>query len=393
MTKFAKQIPIRVTPAPASLFPDSLNEKEKALLELADGTRALSILAAALDLAVPECESLIGHLINLQYLRPALLEETQAALATLPNLGRHQDAIALAKHILAERRGDLPTLTLLANLYEITARPADAAAQWQFISHIHRHEQRPAEALRAARKAAALQPLSHSLQLALADLCLQTGRQTEAVRVFGNYARCLSDNRMPGAALAVIDYAVQQLPGNDALLLAEAEILAAGNGVRRRRHGKKKLTISRAAALSLAVCVAVVGALGYAIGDYAAREMMMGASDAATRTLQQLGGLSPYRKWLAVREVEENLRRAAPLFASMTIPDYVSATARAGAHREKIEEELRRQRAYQQQCWERWRQSPADWRPLVELLLFDDPESPALLRARAECPALMGAEK
>lgn len=233
--KLSKIVPVRTPQPQQALFPDMFTEQQEALLTLADGSRTPAALAAALGLESAETEKLIENLARAGYLRAATTEEMLGTLTLLPNLGRHEDAIRLAQQVLTQRRGDIPTLTLLANMLEVSARPQEAAAQWQFISQIHIHENRPGEALLAARKAAALQPFTHALQDALAELCLETGRRAEAVRCWCAFARRLADQQKTDEALAVLDYAQSRIPNEDLLQFTEAEILAVRDGHPRKR--------------------------------------------------------------------------------------------------------------------------------------------------------------
>lgn len=396
--KNSRIVPVSVPVPQQALFPDMFTEGQEKLLALADGTRTAEALAAALGLPPSEVEAMIDALARAGRLRPATVEEMTAALAVLPNHGRHEDAISLARHLLALRRGDIPTLTKLANLLEVTARPQDAAAQWQFISQIHAHEGRLGEALLAARKAAALQPLTHALQDALAELCLQAGRPAEAARAWCAYARRLADSGKQDAALAVLDYAQSKIPSDDMLMFTEAELLAVGAGHPRKPElpprllKKKSLNgaerFSWSACAAVAVLLAVLAAFALGVVEYCAREKQMTACEVAEKASAKLPGLTSARKATAAGEILAALRAAAPWAGWLETREYRAALRTAAAYRDKAEAELARQRAGQAAALERWRagRSPENARVLGDLLLelMDDPASPVRPAAREE---------
>lgn len=391
--KLSKIVPVRTPQPQQALFPDMFTEQQEALLTLADGSRTPAALAAALGLESAETEKLIENLARAGYLRAATTEEMLGTLTLLPNLGRHEDAIRLAQQVLTQRRGDIPTLTLLANMLEVSARPQEAAAQWQFISQIHIHENRPGEALLAARKAAALQPFTHALQDALAELCLETGRRAEAVRCWCAFARRLADQQKTDEALAVLDYAQSRIPNEDLLQFTEAEILAVRDGHPRKRDLpphllKKKSLNSRGwpALSAAAVLLGILCALTLGATDYLVRERLLAAAEQAAADTEKIAAFPLWRKAAAAARIAEGLQAAAPTLSWMETAEYRRSLRLAREYREKAEAALEASRKAQLRELERWRANkvPENEDVLSGLLLADDPESPSVQAARAE---------
>lgn len=230
---------------------------------------------------------------------------------------------------------DINQLTAQAHVYETTARPHQAAMEWQKISALLVAQKRINEGLSAARRAANLQPLTAELQNDLAELCWQNDRPTEAVRVWGNYARQLCDQQLYEDALITITHAQKKIPRHDTLMLIEAEILAAQDGYRRRQK-----IFRRSTNLSGGLIIfAMVLLTAFGVYDYVVRERLLRACHEANQLMNNVVHLPPAEKLTTAQSIIDKLHAAQPYWNFMTTATYRESLQRARAYQEKLREQ------------------------------------------------------
>ncbi len=212
------------------LFADAFTELQEDVLRLADGSRTVRSIATTLAKPREKVLSVARKLHYDGYLRVLSAEEVLPRCEAVVAAGRYDDAISLYLYVLAAQESNLEVMLALAELYVKTAHAKDAAGLYSTLAHYYFQESRLGEALVVLRKAAGLQPGNFKVQDDLARLCVRTGRDEEAGRIWRNYALRLAGAGEYEEGLKIVDMAVAEVGSSDILLLTEAEILALMEG-------------------------------------------------------------------------------------------------------------------------------------------------------------------
>lgn len=391
------------------LFGDARTPQQNAVLTAADGSRTLEMIAAECALPREECEKIVAGFLTGGDLRPADMAQMLQAAQNLRHGGQIESAIRLLQHVIMEYPQEDRPRFALAELFDLCARPKEAAGIYDQLAAGYTREGRLGQALSCARKAAELQPGNWQQQNALARLCILTGRSDEAARVWRAYARRLANIENFEQALKIIDDAAKTLPGNDILFYAEAEILSAME--RKNNPGGGHATARSAAAasenpdsgrtaagsekknsprgwglrlsgyLAAALVLLTVCAAAY---DYQARESMRKAVEISADLLDAAAAEPVYRRPGLAGQAWERLQRAAPTLVFMQTPEFNAQLQRVEAFREISARELEALRQEQASTLERWRAAPAaeNIAALRALAQDGDEDSPAVHSAR-----------
>ena len=365
------------------LFTDAHTPQQSAVLAAADGSRTLEMIVAESGLPREECEKIVSGFLAGGDLRAADMAQMLQAAQNLRHGGQIENAIRLLQHVIAQHPQEDRPRFALAELFDLCARPKEAAGIYDQLAAGYTREGRLGQALSCARKAAELQPGNWQQQNALARLCILTGRSDEAARVWRAYARRLANIENFEQALKIIDDAEKALPGNDILFYAEAEILSAmerknnpgggqpsargtppaadGTQIGRDADGEQKKNSPRGWGLRLSGYLAaglVLLTVCAAAYDYQTREGMRKAVEISADLLEAAAAEPVYRRSALAEQARERLRRAAPTFAFLQTVEFDAQVQRVNAFVEFSARELEALRQEQEQTLARWRAEP-----------------------------------